>query len=78
MVRYDGPIVAVRFLSSNRNSRLLEFCLCALKTGRCQISNRNKNGFLPLSVFRDERKIGAVRVHDLLAFERQVTALGDK
>ena len=78
MVGYDRPIVAIRISGSNRNSQILEFRLCALKTGRCQISNRNKNGFFGAQQFRGEQGIGAMEVRDLLAFERQVVASGDK
>ncbi len=48
------------------------------KSSEMQISNRNKNGFWVRSTLREKRRIGAVRVRDLFAFERQVIALGDK
>jgi hypothetical protein len=48
------------------------------KNSQMQIPNRYKYGFWARSMFREKRRIGAVRVSDLFAFERQVIALGDK
>jgi hypothetical protein len=48
------------------------------KSSQMQISNSNKNGFLANSVFRSDKRIGAVGVRDLLENGRQVSASGDK
>ena len=48
------------------------------KSRQMQISNRNKYSSWVRSTLREKRRIGAVRVRDLFAFERQVIAPGDK